>query len=252
MPGDRLASVHSPVNDQLSTGLKVSTVTHAVLLGTLLVVPVVVAGFRRAPQAIPVEFTVAVPQAPSEPWVKPSPPAPVQHYEEEDVVMASPSAPRARTRLGKAPPTTSPQQVQRSRSKVTRYETVRQSGGAPKTSKALSQKEIQRLLAMGAKPSDTTSIPTDEALHFETIRRALYEVWSQPSVDEAGSAVVEVEIQLGSGGAVTGWRIVRRSGIAAMDASVAAAVRNVKRIHGLPQSFVNMREKVTIAFRLEQ
>jgi TonB family protein len=237
------------MNDQLATGLKVSTATHAVALVLLLVCPVILTNMRKVNSAIPVEFTVAVPQVPPEPWVKPSPPAAAHSYSEAD--SAADEAPAARSRSRTARPQPAAQTVQRSHSRVTRYETVH-SSRAQKPSTPLSQSEIQRLLAMGAKLSDTTSIPTSEERSFETIRRALYDVWSQPSAEEAGDAVVEVEIELGAGGAVAGWRIVRRSGVAAMDASVAAALKAVKRIGGLTPAFLARHDTVTIAFRLER
>jgi TonB family protein len=237
------------MSDQLATGLKVSTATHAVVLVLLLVCPVILSGMRKGSVAIPVEFTVAVPQAPPEPWVKPSPPAPAHSYTEPDTVPDEPRPSGTRTRTSRPQPAA--QSVQRSHSKVTRYETVRSTKSSTQST-PLSQREIQRLLAMGAKPSDTTSIPTADARSFETIRRALYDVWSQPSVEEAGDAVVEVEIELGPDGAVAGWRIVRRSGVAAMDSSVAAALKAVKRIGGLTPTFIARHDTVTIAFRLEK
>jgi outer membrane biosynthesis protein TonB len=149
-----------------------------------------------------------------------------------------------------------PAVVQRTQTKVTRYESVQsstpvQSITPTQASTPLSQSEIRRLIAMGAKPGAETVMPGAEAMSYETIRRALYNAWVQPSADEAGSAVVEVELQLGSGGALTGWRIVKRSGVGVMDASVARALQGIKQIQGLAPAFISRHDTVTIAFRVE-
>lgn len=221
---------------------------HLIIVALLLVSSFLLTCFRGTPSSIPIEFTVAAPYAPPEPWVRPSPPARAAPPPEPDevVVQREATAPKARPKTAKAQPV-----VQRNLTKVTRYEAV-QSSTPVQSAKPLSQTEIRRLLAMGAKPGTETVIPDVEARSFDTIRRALYNAWVQPSADDAGNAVVEVEIQLGGGGVVNGWRIVKRSGVGIMDASVARALQGTKQIQGLTPAFIDRHGTVTIAFRVEQ
>jgi TonB family protein len=236
------------MNMQLTRSLKISTVMHAIVVTLLLVSPLLFTGFHKSDPAIPVEFRVAVPQAAPEPWVKPSPPAPVEtrRDSEEVVLRREPSAMRTTPKSVDRQPA-----VQHSQRKVTRYEPVRTTATV-QSATPLSQSEIRRLLAMGAKPGNETVIPGAEARFLETIRTALYNAWSQPTAGEAGSAVVEVEIQLGADGVVTGWRIVKRSGVVVMDASVARALQGIRQIQGLTPTFIGAHATVTVAFRVEQ
>lgn len=260
------------MGDGLTTGLKVSTVVHVIVLAALLLAPLLVTGIRKARPPIPIEFTVAVPRGPAEPWVKPGPsPQALSRSEADHEEIGipvnrdvGPSKPKP-----KAKPTKADSSVQRSRTLVTRYESTRSgvpegrsaaqggSGGIthPDGSPAgtpLSQSEIRRLLALGARPGAQTVIPGAEAVSFETIRKAIQDAWIQPRASDAGNAVVEVEINLGDAGTVTSWRIVRRSGVPAMDASVAAALKRVKTIDGLSTGFIQKHPSVTMAFRVEQ
>jgi TonB family protein len=236
------------MDGHLTQSLKISAVVHVIVLALVLVCPLVFRGLHKTSSSIPVEFTVAVPRAPLEQWVKPSAPAPVAAQIEPDEVVVQRETGPSKTR-----PKSVRQEplVSHKANRVTRYEPVR-STSRVQSAKPLSQREISELLARGAKPGAETVIPDAEARFLETIRSTLYNAWLQPSAEEARDSVVEVEIRFGADGVVTGWRVVRKSGIPAMDASVARALQNVKRIQGLTPSFIGRHETVTIAFRVEQ
>jgi len=119
-------------------------------------------------------------------------------------------------------------------------------------SKPLTPEEIERLLLKGAKPSDRTVIPpTDDGLHYALVRQAFHDAWIQPSLEEAGNAVVEVEIRFAGDGSVISARISKPSGSAVMDASVAKALSYVRRVSGLTQDFISRHDRITINFKVE-
>lgn len=117
--------------------------------------------------------------------------------------------------------------------------------------KPLTPEEIQKLLAQGAKPSDRTVIPDDDTIHFAMVKQAFHDAWVQPSITEAGDAVVEVEIKFAGDGTVVGARLKTASGVSVMDASVEKALKYVKRVSGLTSDFLERHGTITISFRVE-
>ena len=83
------------------------------------------------------------------------------------------------------------------------------------------------------------------------VRQAFHDAWTQPSAVEAGDAVVEAEIRFSADGRVTSARVKKRSGIEAMDVSVAKALTYVKRVSGLTRDFLIRHDTITISFRVE-
>ncbi len=220
--------------------VRVSAVHLLLLLGVVLW-----AGFKgcaireRRPLVMPVEFLVAVPAAVETagpaPVVIPKPapppePAPVPRP------VAEPPRPRPR------PP------VERSTTRITRTPDSRPAAPVTPT---LSEEEIRRLLAEGARPSDRTVDPGVDARMRELIRRTLYNAWTQPSREDAGNAEVVIEIRLASNGAISGHSVARSSGNAMLDQSVVRAVQSVSRIDGLVSDFAARNPSIRIAFRVE-
>jgi TonB family protein len=115
----------------------------------------------------------------------------------------------------------------------------------------LSPEEIRGLLEMGARPGDHTSIPGEEQMCLELIRRRLYDAWTQPSSAEAAGATAEVRLRLLPGGVLGERAMVRGSGNPAVDASVMEAVNAVRSVQGLTTEFLRRHETVVIAFRVE-
>ena len=179
---------------------------------------------RRRPAAIPVEFLVAAPAEPAPRAVTPPPAR----------ATPAPAEPR---------PTRTP--IRKSTQRA-----VRKVGADAEP--VLTREEIRRLFDDGAQPSDRTVIPAEEQRCFGVIRRVLYGAWQPPSPAEAGDAVAEVSLRLLPGGGIGGWRIVKPSGNAVLDASVEAALRLVRTIPNLSVEFVRSHRDVTISFQVEQ
>jgi len=116
--------------------------------------------------------------------------------------------------------------------------------------KPLTPEEIQKLLERGAKPSDRTVIPEDEQIYKAMVKKAFMDAWAQPSLAEAGDAVAVAEIHLGAGGAVVSARILKSSGVQALDESVTRSLTYVKRVRGLSSDFIARNETLTISFRV--
>ena len=119
------------------------------------------------------------------------------------------------------------------------------------TTSRLTDEEIRKLLAMGAKPSDHTSIPDEEPRCLELIRQTLYTVWMEPSREEAGTAEALVSLTFAGNGVIVGRKLVRPSGNATFDASVEQAMRTIQQIPGLTPAFLSRHASVTISFKLE-
>ena len=120
----------------------------------------------------------------------------------------------------------------------------------PKSS--LTEEQIRKLLAQGAKPSDHTSIPDEETIQFEIVRRTMYEAWIQPSAEEAGNKVAEVAMRLAEDGTVYARKLEKQSGSVVMDVSVMEAVNSVMRIDNLSHEFIKRHSEITISFKLEE
>ncbi len=243
---------------------------HAALIFVIIVCPEVWRLFRKPkPLIVPVEFLVEVPGSPEPPGTEvrsePSPPEP-----KPEIPKPKPPTPRPPKEDKPKPPEPKPEpdaasakpkpepkpdavkpgpvKVERSTTKVKR--TLTRYSAKPQASK-LTAEQIQKLLDMGAKPSDRTQIPDEDSRGLDLIRRTLYEAWVQPEMPVAASPVAEVELVLDRTGGIRSWRILKGSGSAEFDASVRAALQQVSRINGLTSSFLDRFSRVTVAFRLE-
>ena len=115
----------------------------------------------------------------------------------------------------------------------------------------LSKAEIQKLLDMGAKAGDYTSVPDEDARCLSVIKNTLHTVWDQPAAEDVGDAVAVLQIKLSAGGNVSGGRLHRKSGNAALDSSVLRIAGNIRRIHGLTPDFIRRHPSVTISFSVD-
>lgn len=210
-------------------------IVAAVHIGVILLLVLISIGrvfFLSKPDVmLPVDFVVEVPSAP----VVTEKPARVVH-EKEAQDMPSPTPEHEPERKRK---------IERSKIRI-----IRGSKERP-ARKQLSEKEIKKLLAQGAKAGDHTSIPDDDARCFEIVRQALYGAWVQPSAEEAAGAVAEASIRLRRDGIVVDRNLVRKSGNPVLDASVMQALHSIRRIAGLSSAFVNRHEVITVSFEIE-
>ncbi len=118
-----------------------------------------------------------------------------------------------------------------------------------------SAKDIERQLRdarnsvrVSAPPTATpTSQGNVSRNYFDQVSAVIYQTWRQPSKSELGGRLptVDVELSVGGDGAVVSSRIVRRSGIEAMDSSAADLLAKLKKLPTPPSG------RTTITVTLE-
>lgn len=220
--------------------LKISAVVHGVLLLALIIAPLIFNWrIRKKRKEIItfVDLTIPMPEIPSPtPEVKsPEPPKP------------APEPPKPKTDIPE--PEKKPKHVvQKSEKKVKRPPPPK-----PKTPQ-LSQEEIRKLLAAGAKISDRLSVPSDEfpaAWYYALVRQTMYDAWSQPSSLAGRSGLTaEVTIRVQRDGRILSRDMTRSSGNSVMDDSVMKAVQAVMQLRPLPPQFPGTSHEITIEFEL--
>lgn len=222
-------------------------IAHVIVVLLFLVLPGLHNVFRKKPElVIPVEFVVATPVSqPPPPTIAPKPkpkPKPVPKPEPEPKPVPKPEPePKPKPKPRERP------KIEKSTNLISRTTAPPKAAPTPR----LSREEIDRLLAMGATPSDHTSVPGEDARCLEALRKALYAAWTQPSVAGVEGLVTHVVLDLKGSGSVDGWRIKRGSGQAEFDRTVESALRSVGHVSGLTAGFVTRHPTVSIAFQVE-
>lgn len=186
-----------------------------------------------------VEFTVSLPpppapEAPEAPQPEPPPPPDEIKIPEKKPAPPEPAKPK-------------PPKDIRQTNRV-----VRKNAPLPKD-KPLSEAEIAKLLKMGARISDTTSIPDADqislAAYFNHVHERMYAVWQQPSqLKNLPGLRSEVSITVAPDGRLTSRTLTRSSGNALMDRSVMDAVNSIKALRALPAGY---RKSVDIQILFE-
>ncbi|MBQ2282228.1 MAG: TonB family protein [Kiritimatiellae bacterium] len=116
----------------------------------------------------------------------------------------------------------------------------------------LTPEEIEKLLKMGAKPSDHTSVPGERERCLAIVYNKLYDAWRRPSLSPTEVAKpAELTIWLGDSGVIKKYKLTRSSGNRELDASVESAAKAVRRIPGLTSDFIKEYKTITINFVLE-
>ncbi len=119
------------------------------------------------------------------------------------------------------------------------------------TKSPLTPEEMKKLLDMGAKPSDRTSIPDSENQRCAIlIRDQIYAAWVRPDSEAVTGRAPVVSITLGPGGVVQNVTLKSSSGNSTLDASVLSAVRAVGKFKYLSESFISANRNVTVNFDL--
>jgi len=218
-------------------------VVHLVILVTALAV----SGWRgclqkRETRPMPIEFMVAAAPPPTAAEVVTPPPVP-----------PPPEPPKAVKPPGKPEKPKETKKPKKKKKKIRVSDKVVQRPAGPPPKKTLSDDEIKKLLARGARIGDRTTIPDDEARCLARIHDVLYTAWTdRPSAADVGDAVSKVEFGLTKDGGVKSRRMVQKSGNPTMDASVMKAAGSVVRISGLSPAFLDRHGySVTVSFRLE-
>ena len=207
-------------------GLRVSLVLHGIALVLMLVLPWILrACERRRPneKLMFVEFTVSVPPPPAPEAPTPEPPKPEP---KDDIPVAD-------KKIEKKP---EPPKDIRQTNRVVRKDLP----PAPKPKdKPLSEAEIARLLKMGARIGDTTSIPDASQLslgaYYNHVHERMYAVWQQPAqLKSLPGLSAEVRLTVAPDGRISDRAKIRGSGNELMDDSVMKAVNSVKALRALP------------------
>jgi len=235
--------------------LNASAVAHGAVVAAIVVSPFVLTAFRgeeprRAPlQIYTVEVAASAPPSPAavrDEAGSPSTPAPAPVVRQEKPIVK----PKPKPLVKPAPTRPGNRTVRQQNQTTSRPDERRTTSPSGSKRPRLTEAQIRWHLSRGAVPGDETVIPADEDICFERIRTALYTAWQQPSAEESGGVVVEASITFARDGRITGWRLTRRSGIAAMDRSVIQALQAVSQITGLSPAFLRSRDTVTIEFRV--
>ncbi len=208
-------------------GLRVSLVLHGIALVLMLVLPWILrACERRRPneKLMFVEFTVSVPPPPAPEAPSPEPPKPEP---KDDIPVPD--------QVAKKPEPEKPKDI-RQTNRIVRKDFP----PAPKPKdKPLSEAEIARLLKMGARIGDTTSIPDAGQLalgaYYNHVHERMYAVWQQPAqLKSLPGLSAEVRITVAPDGRISDRAKIRGSGNELMDDSVMKAVNSVKALRALP------------------
>jgi TonB family protein len=113
--------------------------------------------------------------------------------------------------------------------------------------KPLSQAEIMKALAAGAKYGASNQLASSEEQRcVSLISRRFYECWTDFNWHE-GLRPVLLTVRFGGGGKIIGYRIVQSSGDAKVDQSVLAAAKRADHVSGLSAEFLQKYPEVTVS-----
>ena len=113
--------------------------------------------------------------------------------------------------------------------------------------------ESDPLNGLKAPLGDSYAVPLEEKMQcLLRIKRALYDVWVQPTLADAGRQAAQLEIRFDANGRVIGASLAQSSGSEVMDRSVLQAARSVTRVEGLTSNFMRDYPKPTVDFSVTE
>ena len=113
--------------------------------------------------------------------------------------------------------------------------------------KPLSQAEIMKALAAGAKFGASNQLAENEEQRcISLISRRFYECWTDFNWSENLQPVL-LSVRFGGGGKIIGYKIVQSSGDAKVDQSVLAAAKRADHVSGLSAEFLKKYPEITIS-----
>lgn len=113
--------------------------------------------------------------------------------------------------------------------------------------KPLSQAEIMKALAAGAKFGASNQLAANEEQRcVSLISRRFYECWTDFNWSENLRPVL-LTVRFGAAGKILGYRIVQSSGDAKVDQSVLAAAKRADHVSGLSAEFLKQYPEITIS-----
>lgn len=180
-------------------------------------------------------------------------------YTVPDVALVAPEpAPAAPTPPAPPPPKLSddiPETPPKPKVQVSRVKVTRPAPAPPRPPPTA--EELRRMLAAGkplapATPGDVRGV-TPPDWYLALVRKALYDAWDQPGGlrPDAGLRVI-AQIRIARDGTVLRAEAIRLSGHSILDASVERALRAVRKLPPLPDSFPGPHRDLQIAFELTQ
>lgn len=122
-------------------------------------------------------------------------------------------------------------------------------GGKLGKKSSLSEADMRRLLNGDSRFGDGSPI-SQEFVVLDMVRQAMYRAWDQPTDIGIAGLVTKVELSFSSDGTITGSRMINSSGNKVMDASVMRAVQSVRRVAGLPPSYLSSHRRIPVSFEL--
>ena len=115
--------------------------------------------------------------------------------------------------------------------------------------KPLSQAEIMKALAAGAKFGASNQLAANEEQRcISLISRRFYECWTDFNWSE-NLRPVHLLVKFGAGGRISGYRIVQSSGDTKVDQSVLAAAKRAGYVAGLSADFLKKYPEITIEMK---
>ena len=114
---------------------------------------------------------------------------------------------------------------------------------------SLSEADMRRLLNGDTRFGDGSPV-SQEFVVLDMVRQAMYRAWNQPTDIGIAGLVTKVELTFSSDGAITASRMIASSGNRIMDASVMQAVQSVRRVAGLPASYLSSHRRIPVSFEL--
>ncbi len=193
----------------------------------------------------------------------PEPPPPPPPVPDPDPIPPPPPPPQPKPKPKPAPekpkverpeppkPKWKPTPVKISKERVGPVTTGKNDPKKAPTQKALSQAEIQRLLAAGAKSGNRNQIPPNEASRcYGIIAKAFRTACNKYGLETSPTGRDPVlTVTFGSGGSIRTVAIKTTSGDRRYDGQVLNACKQVRRVDGLSSSF--LAEYKTIDLRLD-
>ena len=114
---------------------------------------------------------------------------------------------------------------------------------------SLSEADMRRLLNGDSRFGDGSPI-SQEFVVLDMVRQAMYRAWDQPTDIGIAGLTTKIELTFSSDGSITGSRMLASSGNKTMDASVMRAVQSVRRVSGLPASYLSTHRRIPVSFEL--
>ncbi len=238
-------------DDLFRNNLKYSTITHACLVLGLLVASVLSSCPRwRKPkeQIIMVDLTVALPPPPADEPAKPEPPKPepvkIPDPPKQDIPEQKKEPPKP-----KPPEPPKPKKViERSTNRVVRKDIP--VAKVPPKGPVLSPEEIKKLLAAGARISDTTSVPDNWEVtgYYQKVGDRIRRVWAAQSDALPAGFGGQVSLKVLRNGSITEVSIKQTSGNSTVDQSLLKAVRSIHKLDPLPDKMPGASADIVVYF----